>query len=139
MTNDHRQPLIDARNACVRFTITAKTGAIRPYPRAEPLGHVERINGKWTAWIGAFDRWTTGDTKGGAAESALGFRADRIAEAFLASLIARHPDRLDDIRLAIATPWRGDPNALGGLCTERNLERALEATVIDRRVKEATS
>jgi hypothetical protein len=132
---DPRQELIEAREACQNFVITAKTGAIRAYPRGPVLGTVERAGRVWGGYIR--DYWAGGSTKRGAAISVLDRVAASVTEAFLVALIERHPTRLDDIREAIATPWREDPNALGGLCSERDLERALRAVEINRSVKES--
>lgn len=143
---DHRQELIEALKACCNFVITAKTGAIRAYPRGPVLGHVECDRdpwpNEWWAYVedveGVEAAWSPG-AKGRkeSARKVLAYRRSRIVSDFLVGLIERHPDRLGAIREAIRTPWRDDPCALGGLCSEDDLEKAMRAVAINRSVREA--
>lgn len=142
---DHRQELIEARAACRNFVITAKTGAIRPYLRSRTvLGHVEcdrdPYPNEWHAYVdGALAMYSMSGSDGRkkAARLALDDRREQIAQTLLVDLIERHPDRLVAIREAIRTPWRDDPCALGGLCSEDDLEKAMRAVAINRSVREA--
>jgi hypothetical protein len=134
---DHRQELIEARAACRNFVITKKTGAIRVRPRGPQVGVVDRESGEWAAY--ARGEVARGSTRREAAAGALHRYANRVAEAFLVDLIERHSGRLDDIRLAIANSWRDDPNALGELCSEDDLKKALRAVEINRSIREAAA
>lgn len=143
MTNDARQKLIEAREACTRFVITAKTGAIRARARGPVLGTVERDTspGNYAYYMiavsldGQVSRVSM--TRKGAADALLHALAADAAEKFLVDLLERDAGLVGAIREAIATPWRDDPNALGGLCYEIDLERAMQTVATNRSVREA--
>lgn len=83
----------------------------------------------WWAHVGEFRGAAEGQgepARREAAASALYCRRSQAAIDYLAGLLERHPDRIDDIRYSLTVDYREHRSALGGLATEQDLEVAMK-------------
>lgn len=118
------QELKQAASA-MRGMVLSSDGRIRTAPRGHVLGHVEHDRDGWHAYVG--NHHVRDDHQLSAARRALSLWHDQVAVNYLADLIGRHPDRQEDIELAVETPEH--QGGLLGLANKRHLASARTLSV----------